>query len=128
MPDIDPAAFAQAFAEGFVRAASATHGPEGAPTLQDLAEAVRANPHLEPDAIIERWESLQPDPAGSESNAAVAAANTQRPTTTVEDLFRQATEQPEPEKASSTTGGQNGNVDLMADPAKRAEALSALFT
>lgn len=121
MVDIDPTAFAKAFAEGFAAAAAASK--DKAPSLQDLATAVRDNPHLDADDIIKRWESLQPDPKGSTEGTGQEADKGQAKTS-VEDLFRKATEQSE----GSTAAKSNGKADLMADKGKRVEALASMFS
>lgn len=128
MAEFDTEKFAKAFATGLAEAMGQGEAEEAAPSPADLAKAVRENPELDVEKIVERWESMQPEPQGTESKGSQAdkteGDKTEgKPKTTIEDLFTKATA-----NGSTTKSDDDGKLDIMGDDAKRLKSLEALFS
>lgn len=137
MTEFDTEAFAKAFATGLAEAMGSGESQEAqAPSVADLAQAVRENPELDVEKIVERWESLQPDPpqakggstsGDSQADKADTRADTKadaKAKTTVEALFAEAAK-----NGSTTKPKGEDKVDIMGNEAARLKSLEeALFT
>lgn len=127
MTTIDTEAFAKAFSDGMAAALGKGESQPEAPSAIDLAKAVRENPELEVEKIVERWEGLQPEAKPDDKPEAQAddKAEGEKPKVKLEDLFTKATEAGE---ASTNGSGKSDTVDIMGDQGARHKALQGLFS